>query len=145
MPRDRKLKIYISALTPLSFDDYNRIPTTDMRLLRRMVRDSQFRSHDAVQTIRNWPKVRAGEEKYIFPFSEEADILFNTTLIYELAVFKKYACPLLEKIPHSEPEFPIARKLLDMLSVVRPIDDRAIPNNSIIREFIGNSIFGDLL
>ncbi len=145
VPRDRKLKIYISALTPLSFDDYNRIPTTDMRLLRRMVRDSQFRSHDAVQTIRNWPKVRAGEEKYIFPFSEEADILFNTTLIYELAVFKKYACPLLEKIPHSEPEFPIARKLLDMLSVVRPIDDRAIPNNSIIREFIGNSIFGDLL
>jgi uridine kinase len=97
--RRNKLKIYISALTPLSFDDYNRIPTTDMRLLRRMVRDSQFRSHNARQTIENWPKVRQGEERNIFPFSEEADIMFNTTLIYELAVFKKYACPLLEQIP----------------------------------------------
>lgn len=145
VPGRQKLKIYISALTPLSFDDYNRIPTTDMRLLRRMVRDSQFRSHDALQTIQNWPKVRAGEEKYIFPYSEEADVMFNTTLIYELAVFKKYACPLLEKIPQDVPEYTIAKKLLDMMSIVESIDDEAIPNNSIIREFIGHSIFGDLL
>ncbi|MCH3950358.1 MAG: nucleoside kinase [Acidaminococcus sp.] len=145
VPKDQKLKLYISALTPLSFDDYNRIPTTDMRLLRRMVRDSKFRSHDPLMTIRNWHKVREGEEKYIFPFSEEADIMFNTTLIYELAVFKKYAYPLLESIPHSEPEFVVARKLMDMLNVVQSIDDEAIPNNSIMREFIGNSIFGDLL
>ena len=145
VPGRQKLKIYISALTPLSFDDYNRIPTTDMRLLRRMVRDSQFRSHNALQTIQNWPKVRAGEEQYIFPYSEEADVMFNTTLIYELAVFKKYACPLLEKIPHDVPEYTIAKKLLDMMSIVESIDDEAIPNNSIIREFIGHSIFGDLL
>lgn len=145
VPGRQKLKIYISALTPLSFDDYNRIPTTDMRLLRRMVRDSQFRSHDALQTIQNWPKVRAGEEKYIFPYSEEADVMFNTTLIYELAVFKKYACPLLEKIPQDVPEYTFAKKLLDMMSIVESIDDEAIPNNSIIREFIGHSIFGDLL
>lgn len=143
--RRNKMKIYISALTPLSFDDYNRIPTTDMRLLRRMVRDSQFRSHDARQTIQNWPKVRQGEEKNIFPFSEEADIMFNTTLIYELAVFKKYACPLLEQIPRDAAEYPVARNFLDMLQIVESIDDKAIPNNSIIREFIGHSIFGDLL
>lgn len=143
--RRNKMKIYISALTPLSFDDYNRIPTTDMRLLRRMVRDSQFRSHDAQQTIQNWSKVRDGEEENIFPFSEEADIMFNTTLIYELAVFKKYACPLLEQIPREAAEYPVARNFLDMLQIVEPIDDKAIPNNSIIREFIGHSIFGDLL
>jgi uridine kinase len=145
VPKDEKMKIYISALTPLSFDDYNRIPTTDMRLLRRMVRDSLFRSHDAITTIRNWHKVREGEEKYIFPFSEEADILFNTTLIYELAVFKKYAYPLLEQISPYEPEYTVAVKLKNMLNIVEPIDDEAIPNNSIMREFIGNSIFGDLL
>ena len=143
--RRNKIKIYISALTPLSFDDYNRIPTTDMRLLRRMVRDSQFRSHNALETIRDWPKVREGEEKNIFPFSEEADIMFNTTLIYELAVFKKYTVPLLEEIPQTAPEFTYARTFLEMLKIVEPIDDEAIPNNSIIREFTGHSIFGDLL
>lgn len=145
VPRREKMKIYISALTPLSFDDYNRIPTTDMRLLRRMVRDSLFRSHDAITTIQNWHKVRAGEEKYIFPFSEEADILFNTTLIYELAVFKKYAYPLLERIQPDTAEYTVASKLKSMLSIVELIDDEPIPNNSIIREFIGHSVFGDLL
>ena len=145
VPRREKMKIYISALTPLSFDDYNRIPTTDMRLLRRMVRDSLFRSHDAITTIQNWHKVRAGEEKYIFPFSEEADIFFNTTLIYELAVFKKYAYPLLERIQPDTAEYTVASKLKSMLSIVEPIDDEPIPNNSIIREFIGHSVFGDLL
>ena len=104
VPAENKIKIYISALTPLSFDDYNRIQTTDMRLMRRIVRDSQFRSRDALGTLQVWPSVREGEEKYIFPFSEEADVMFNTTLIYEFAVFKKYAEPLLLAIPKDVPE-----------------------------------------
>lgn len=143
--KEQKLKIYISALTPLSFDDYNRIHTTDMRLLRRMVRDSQFRSHDALGTLQGWSKVREGEEKYIFPFAEEADVMLNTTLIYEFAVFKKYAEPLLEAIPSNVPEAAEAHRLLSMLKTSASIDDEAVPNNSIIREFVGGSIFGDLL
>lgn len=98
VPAENKLKVYISALTPMSLDDYNRIQTTDMRLLRRMVRDSQFRSHDALMTLKLWEDVRRGEEKYIFPFQEEADIIFNTTLVYEFAVLKKYAEPLLRSV-----------------------------------------------
>lgn len=143
--KDQKLKIYISALTPLSFDDYNRIHTTDMRLLRRMVRDSQFRSHDALATLQGWSKVREGEEKYIFPFAEDADVMVNTTLIYEFAVFKKYAEPLLKAIPRDVPESTEAQRLLSMLKLSLSIDDDAVPNNSIIREFVGGSIFGDLL
>ncbi len=143
--KEHKLKIYISALTPLSFDDYNRIHTTDMRLLRRMVRDSQFRSHDALGTLQGWSKVREGEEKYIFPFAEDADVMLNTTLIYEFAVFKKYAEPLLQAIPKDVPEAAEAQRLLSMLSFVTSIDDEAVPTNSIIREFVGGSIFGDLL
>jgi uridine kinase len=142
---ENKIKIYISALTPLSFDDYNRIQTTDMRLMRRIVRDSQFRSRDALGTLQVWPSVREGEEKYIFPFSEEADVMFNTTLIYEFAVFKKYAEPLLRSIPHDVPEHVDAERLLSMLRHVLSINDEAIPNNSIMREFIGHSIFKELL
>ena len=145
VPRWQKAKIYISALTPLSFDDYNRIPTSDMRLLRRIVRDSQFRSHDAEKTLQGWGKVRAGEEKYIFPFSEDADVMFNTTLVYEFAVFKKYADPLLAAIKPDSPSYIEAQRLIDMLNLVLPIDEKAVPNNSIMREFIGHSIFGDLL
>ena len=102
VPARNKLKVYISALTPMSLDDYNRIQTTDMRLLRRLVRDSQFRSHDALMTLKLWDDVRRGEEKYIFPFQEEADIIFNTTLVYEFAVLKKYAEPLLQGVPETE-------------------------------------------
>ena len=102
VPARNKLKVYISALTPMSLDDYNRIHTTDMRLLRRLVRDSQFRSHDALMTLKLWDDVRRGEEKYIFPFQEEADIIFNTTLVYEFAVLKKYAEPLLQGVPETE-------------------------------------------
>ncbi|MDD4320611.1 MAG: nucleoside kinase [Acidaminococcaceae bacterium] len=142
---DNKIKIYISALTPLSFDDYNRIQTTDMRLMRRIVRDSQFRARDALGTLQIWPSVRYGEEKYIFPFSEEADVMFNTTLIYEFAVFKKYAEPLLQAIPHDVPEYIDAERLLSMLRHVVSINDEAIPNNSIMREFIGHSIFKEFL
>ena len=145
VPAENKIKIYISALTPLSFDDYNRIQTTDMRLMRRIVRDSQFRSRDALGTLQVWPSVREGEEKYIFPFSEEADVMFNTTLIYEFAVFKKYAEPLLLAIPKDVPEHVVAERLLSMLRHVLSINDEAIPNNSIMREFIGHSIFKELL
>ena len=146
IPAQNKIKIYVSALTPMSFDEYNRIHTTDMRLLRRIVRDSQFRSHDAEQTLKAWGNVREGEEKYIFPFQTSADIIFNTTLIYELAVLKKYAQPLLEAVPYSAGRaYTTARRLLSLLSYVKPIDVEAIPNNSILREFIGGSVFKDAL
>ena len=146
IPAEHKIKIYVSALTPMSFDEYNRIHTTDMRLLRRMVRDSQFRAHDAEKTLATWADVREGEEKYIFPFQTSADIIFNTTLIYELAVLKKYAEPLLRAVPQSAGlAYTTARRLLNMLSFVKPIEATVIPNNSILREFIGGSVFKDAL
>ena len=146
IPAEKKIKIYVSALTPMSLDEYNRIHTTDVRLLRRIVRDSQFRAHDAEKTLATWRDVREGEEKYIFPFQTSADIIFNTTLIYELAVLKKYAEPLLEAVPASHGRaYTTARRLLNLLSFVRPIDETVIPNNSILREFIGGSVFKDVL
>lgn len=146
IPAANKMKLYVSALTPMSFDAYNRIHTTDVRLLRRMVRDSQFRSHDAEATLALWKDVREGEEKYIFPFQCSADVIFNTTLIYELAVLKKYAVPLLEAVqPSAGKAYMTAQRLLNMLYYVKQIDDTAIPNNSILREFVGGSIFKDAL
>jgi uridine kinase len=146
IPADNKMKIFISALSPLSLDDYNRIHTTDVRLLRRIVRDSQFRSHDAGMTLKLWASVREGEEKYIFPFQEDADIFFNTSLIYEIAVLKKYAVPLLQKIKPVEAEFTKADYLLRLLNLCETIEDEsAIPNNSIMKEFLGGSIFKDAL
>lgn len=139
--RENKIKIYISALTQLSIDNHNRIPTTDARLLRRIVRDSQFRGHDALRTLQLWPAVRRGEERNIFPFQEEADIMFNSALIYELAVLKKYAEPLLKKIGPDQPEFSEAKRLLNFLEYFHSIEDKEIPYNSILREFIGNSCF----
>jgi len=141
IPRGSKFKIYISALTQLNIDNHNRIPTTDARIIRRIVRDNQFRSHDALKTLRIWPKVRRGEERNIFPFQEDADVMFNSHLPYELAVLKKYAEPLLAKIDQSEPEYSEAKRLLKFLSYFLPLDDTAVPNNSIIREFIGSSCF----
>lgn len=146
IPAANKMKLYVSALTPMSFDAYNRIHTTDVRLLRRIVRDSQFRSHDAEATLALWKDVREGEEKYIFPFQCSADVIFNTTLIYELAVLKKYAVPLLEAVqPSAGRAYLTARRLLNMLCYVKQIDDTAIPNNSILREFVGGSIFKEAL
>lgn len=143
---EKKTKIYVSALTPMSMDEYNRINTTDMRLLRRMVRDSQFRSHDAMATLEQWDNVRQGEEEYIFPFQDSADVIFNTTLIYEFAVLKKYAKPRLEEItPDAGKAYYSARRLLGLLAHVKEIDDEVIPNNSILREFIGGSVFKDSL
>ena len=142
VPRGKKFKIYISALTQLNIDAHNRIPTTDARLLRRMVRDYQFRGAYALKTLRQWPDVRAGEEKNIFPFQEEADAMFNSALIYELAVLKRYAVPLLEMVPRDVPEYTKANRLLDFCRCFSDItEEYDIPNNSLLREFIGKLIF----
>jgi uridine kinase len=139
--REHKIKIYISALTQLSIDNHNRIPTTDGRLIRRIVRDSQFRSHDALTTLNMWDSVRRGEERNIFPFQEDADIMFNSALIYELGVLKKYAEPLLQKITANEAAYSEAIRLLRFLSYFQNIDECEIPLNSILREFVGKSCF----
>lgn len=141
VPKDQKFKIYISALTQLNIDNHNRIPTTDNRIIRRIVRDNQFRGHDALRTIGLWPLVRRGEENYIFPFQEEADVMFNSALIYELAVLKHYAEPLLMKVTPDFPEFSEAKRLLKFLSYFLPFEDSEVPLNSILREFIGGSCF----
>jgi len=142
IPRDEKFKIYISPFTQLNIDEHNRIPVTDGRMLRRMVRDFQFRGHSAQNTIKAWPKVRRGEEKNIFPYSNEADTFFNSAHVYELAVLKKYAGPLLAAIKQDEPENCEAKRMLKFLRFFETIeDDSIIVNNSIMREFIGGSIF----
>ena len=139
--KEHKVKIYISALTQLSIDNHNRIPTTDGRLIRRIVRDSQFRSHDALRTLQMWPSVRRGEERNIFPFQEEADIMFNSALIYELAVLKDCAAALLEKVEPHEEVYSEARRLLSFLAYFKPAESNHIPPNSILLEFVGNSCF----
>ncbi len=142
IPKEKKYKIYISALTQLNIDDHNRIPTTDSRLLRRIVRDSKHRGNDALKTLRQWNSVRKGEEKNIFPFQEEADIMFNSVLAYELAVIKKYAEPLLLEISDKEPEYVEAKRLLKFLNYFLSIeDDSSVPQTSIMKEFIGGSCF----
>ena len=142
VPAENKLKIFVSALTPMSLDALNRIHTTDLRMLRRMVRDSRFRSHDALDTIKMWPSVRQGEEKYIFPCQEDADIFFNTSLIYEPAILRKFAVPLLQSVPKEEKAaYFTACRLLRLLQLIEPLDEEAIPNNSILKEFIGGSAF----
>lgn len=139
--RESKFKIYVSALTSLNIDDHNRIPTTDARMLRRIVRDYQFRGCSAQDTINRWPSVRRGEEKNIFPFQEDADIMFNSSLVYELGLLKTYAEPLLAQIQPGRREYSEARRLLEFLSYFLPIENADIPGNSIIREFIGGSTF----
>jgi uridine kinase len=142
IPKENKFKIYVSALTQLSIDNHNRISTTDTRLLRRMVRDSWARSADAKKTISMWPSVLKGAEKNIFPYQEEADAMFNSALVYELAVLKKYAEPLLKQVKFGEPEYITAKHLLKFLDYFVPIEDeKDIPLTSIIREFIGGSCF----
>lgn len=141
LPDESKFKIYISALTSLNLDEHNRIPTTDGRLLRRMVRDARTRGASARRTIEMWPSVRRGEENYIFPFQEEADEMFNSVLIYELSVLKQYAEPLLYSIEPGEAEYYEAKRLLKFLEYVQGIDSQNVPSNSICREFIGGSCF----
>ncbi|MBR7148611.1 MAG: nucleoside kinase [Firmicutes bacterium] len=144
IPAEAKFKIYISPLTQINIDEHNRIPTTDARLLRRIVRDSQFRNYPAQRTIKMWKKVREGEDKNIFPYNGEADVLFNSVHLYELAVLKKYAQPLLSDIGAEEPEYTEATRLLKFLRLFETVgDDSSIANNSILREFIGGSVFVD--
>ena len=142
VPRDEKFKIYVSALTQLNIDMHNRIPTTDARFVRRLVRDYQFRASSALKTLRQWPDVRKGEDKNIFPYQEDADAVFNSALIYELAVLRKYALPLLQAVRPEEVGHAAAQEILRFLSLFGNIDDESdIPNNSILREFIGKSCF----
>ncbi|WP_099469048.1 nucleoside kinase [Konateibacter massiliensis] len=141
LPKENKFKIYISALTQLNIDEHNRIPSTDGRLIRRMVRDARTRGTSAKQTIDMWYSVRRGEERNIFPYQEEADVMFNSALIYELAVLKLYAEPLLFGIDKTEPEYPEAKRLLKFLDYFLAIGSEEIPNNSILREFVGGSCF----
>ncbi len=141
LPKESKFKIYISALTELNVDRHNRIPTTDGRLLRRMVRDARTRNTSARATIAMWPSVRRGEEKNIFPFQEDADVMFNSASIYELAVLKLYAEPLLFGIPEDCPEYLEAHRLLKFLDYFLAIPSEGIPKNALIREFIGGSCF----
>ena len=141
LPAESKFKIYISALTMLNIDEHNRIPTTDGRLIRRMIRDARTRGSSAKNTIDMWPSVRRGEEENIFPYQDSADVVFNSALIYELAVLKQYAEPLLFGIDPSEPEYVEAKRLLKFLDYFVGVDSNLIPNNSILREFIGGSCF----
>ena len=141
LPDESKYRIYISALTSLNIDEHNRIPTTDVRLLRRMVRDARTRGSSAKQTIHMWPSVRRGEEENIFPFQESADAMFNSALIYELAVLKQFAEPLLFGIEKDEPEYYEAKRLLKFLDYFLGVSSESLPNNSICREFVGGSCF----
>ena len=137
-----KYKVYISPLTQLNIDTANRMPTTDARMIRRMVRDNKFRGHSATKTIMEWPKVRAGEHKNIFPFSREADVVLNSTLVYETCLLKKHVMPLLEEIPKDDPAYSEAKRIMSILWFFDIIDgDEMVPNNSILKEFIGGSVF----
>ena len=142
VPHGSKFLIYVSALTTLNLDDHNRIRTTDARLLRRMVRDHNFRNTSPEETLAMWPSVRRGEANFIFPHQEKADIMFNTSLVYELPILKKYAYPLLCDIPQDSPHFTRARSLVKFLNYIQTADvEDEIPQNSILREFIGGSCF----
>ena len=141
IPRKNKYKIYISPLPFLNIDNDNRISMTDLRLLRRMVRDNRVRGYSPSQTLKSWADVRKGEEKYIFPYQDEADTIFNSTLAYELAVLKTYAEPLLYTVKEDEPEYDTALRLLQLLNFVLPMPSQEVPSISILREFIGGSYF----
>ncbi len=142
---ENKFNIYISAITSMRIDMHNRIPTTDLRLIRRIVRDNRYRGTSAPQTLEMWTNVRKGEEKNIFPFQEEADVMFNSSLIYELLILKPLAMPLLQSISNDMPQYSEARRLIEFLSyfLSAPMDD--VPSNSILREFIGGSVFREIV
>lgn len=141
VPQESVFKMYVSALTTLSIDDHNWISTTDTRLLRRIVRDHKYRSTSALDTLRRWPSVRRGEDKWIFPFQENADATFNSSLLFEIAVMKEYADPLLRGVPHDAPEYSEAYRLLSFLSKFLPLPEGQIPGTSLLREFLGGSTF----
>jgi uridine kinase len=141
LPKKNKFKIYISALTQLNVDEHNPITTTDGRLIRRIVRDARTRGTTAQKTIAMWPSVRRGEEKNIFPYQEDADVMFNSALIYELSVLKSYAEPLLFGIDKNAPEYVEAKRILKFLDYFVGVGSEKIPMNSLLREFIGGGCF----
>ena len=141
LPKESKYKVYISALTSLNIDEHNRIPTTDVRLIRRMVRDNRTRGTKASGTLAMWDSVRRGEENYIFPFQESADAVFNSALVYELAILKQFAEPLLFGIDKSEETYHEANRLLKFLDYFLGVTSEDLPNNSLLREFVGGSVF----
>ncbi len=141
IPAEAKFKIYVSALTSLNIDNHNRVSTTDNRLIRRIVRDYRYRKYSARETISRWQSVRQGEEKHIFPFQEEADTMFNSALLYELAVLKPFAEPILLEVQANQPEYAEAVRLLDFFSYFKPLKPTEIPPTSILREFLGGSSF----
>lgn len=141
IPKKQKFHVYISALTSILLDDHNYIPTTDNRLLRRIIRDHKYRGVSAQETIRRWPSVRAGETKWVFPYQENADVMFNTAMLYELAVIQEQAAPLLEQVPENCVEYSEAYRLRKFLSYITPIPNRTLPPTSLIREFLGGSSF----
>ncbi len=141
VPDQMKFKVAVSPFTQISIDRQNLIHTSDNRMIRRIVRDFNFRGYSAYQTLKRWGSVRDGERKHIFPFQENADIFFNSALLYELGVLKVYAEPLLERVPQDTPEYSEARRLINFLALFEPISDKFIPPTSIMREFLGNSSF----
>ena len=141
IPPETTFKIYVSALTTISIDNHNWIPTTDTRLLRRIIRDYRFRNYSARETIARWPSVRRGEEKWIFPYQENADVLFNSALLFELAVLKRHAEPILAEVPKYCDEYTETHRLIKFLNYFVPIHDREIPPTSLLREFVGGSSF----
>ena len=141
IPRSNKYMIYVSALTTISLDDHNWIPTTDNRLLRRIIRDFNYRGYSAKETISRWPSVRAGEDKWIFPYQENADVMFNSALLFELAVLRCHAEPILSSVPRNCPEYSEAYRLLRFIKYFTPVQDKEIPPTSLLREFLGGSSF----
>ena len=141
IPQDQKFKIYISALTVLNMDRYSKVSSSDVRLIRRIVRDYQFRGYSAEHTINTWGSVTRGEVQNIFPFQEEADAIFNTSLIYELGVLKGIAAPILKEIPRVNEEHAEAQRLLDLLKYIRSIPESEVPTNSLLKEFVGGGDF----
>jgi uridine kinase len=143
VPDERSYRIFTSALTQLNIDRHNRVPTTDTRLIRRIVRDAIYRNYTAEETLNNWESVRRGEKKYIFPYQEHADVMFNSALVYELAVLKQLAEPLLLQVKHSSPRRVEVKRLLALLQWFEPCSLEMVPDNSILREFIGDSNLRD--
>ena len=141
IPNENKYKVYVSALTTILLDNHNYIPTTDNRLLRRIIRDYKYRNYSAEETIARWPSVRAGEEKWIFPYQENADAMFNSALLFELAVLKEYVEPVLRKVPNRCPEYSEAHRLLRFLNYFVSVQDKELPPTSLLREFLGGSSF----
>ncbi len=141
IPDEQKFRVFVSALTTLNIDDHNWIGTYDNRLLRRIIRDHQYRGCAALDTIKRWPSVRRGEDKWIMPFHENADAMFNSSLLFEISAIKNYALPILQQVPNNTPEYAVASRLIKFLNYFEPLDEKDIPSTSLLREFLGGSSF----